>query len=214
MSEQANVRSLDAIEVVKSSLVSFREQLMQSLTTIDIEMRRVLDWLEHDRPKFWKTQVRLARDAVTTAKADLHRCLMYPVGDERPSCREERAELKRAEAQLAYCEAKAERLKHWIREVRHEMFEYEGRIGQVKDLVESDVPQAIGILSRLLTRLEEYQALRHDGNMTPPPHASGLATSVSNDQLADELWPEQFNQPTPEVGKVPEISQAPDRESP
>jgi len=213
MSDSANVRSLDAIEIVKSSLVSFRDQIMQSLTTIDIEMRRVLDWLEHDRPKYWKTQVRLARDGVTTAKADLHRCLMYPVGDERPSCREERAELKRAEAHLAYCEAKAERLQHWIREVRHEMFEYEGRIGQVKDIVESDVPQAIGILSRLLTRLQEYQALRQVGNTSLPPSSDGLVTLVTSHQLADELWPEKLP-PSSELVKDFEITQAPDGESP
>jgi len=148
-------------------------------------MRRVLDWLEHDRPRFWRMQVRVAMDEVTAARAALHRCLMYPVGDERPSCHEERAALKKAQARLAYCEDKSERLTHWIREVRHEMFEYEGRIGQLTEIVEFDVPQAVGILAKLLARLQEYQAVRQQGG-----EAAGEAASAAGQALAEELWPE------------------------
>ncbi len=182
MNGSANVQSFDAITTVRAALVSFGDQLEQALSTLDIEMRRVLDWLEHDRPRFWRKQVREAIDGVTEARAALHRCLMYPVGDERPSCREEKATLKRAQARLAYCEDKAERLQHWIREIRHEMFEYEGRIGQLKEMVECDVPQAIGILAKLLTRLQEYKAVQASG---------GEAASTARTALAEELWPEQ-----------------------
>ena len=85
---------------------------------------------------------------------------MYPINDERPSCYEERAALKQAEARLAYCDEKSERLRHWIREVRHEMFEYEGRISQLMELVEFDVPRATTILDRLLVHLHDYQSIR------------------------------------------------------
>ena len=114
----ANVRSLDAIRAVREALLVFQDQLDQALTAIDVEVRHVLDWLEHDRPRYWKVQVREAGDAVTEAKQDLHRCLMYPINDERPSCTEERDELKKAEARFAYCLEKSERLRHWTREVR------------------------------------------------------------------------------------------------
>jgi hypothetical protein len=122
-------------------------------------------------------------DEVNAARAALHRCLMYPIADERPSCREERAALKKAQARLAYCEEKSERLTHWIREVRHEMFEYKGRIGQLSEIVEFDVPAAIGLLTKLLTRLEEYQAIRQHGAASGEPASSGGMA------LANELWP-------------------------
>jgi hypothetical protein len=112
--------------------------------------------------------VRTANDAVTAARAALTRCLMYPINDERPSCYEERAELKKAEAERVYCEEKAERLRHWTREVRHELFEYEGRISQLVELVESEVPAAIGVLSKLLGRVEDYQLTRLRGGSAPP----------------------------------------------
>jgi hypothetical protein len=160
MSGSANVQSSDAIEAVKGALAFFKDQIEQSLSTNDIEMRRVLDWLEHDRPRYWKTRVRTAHDEVTAARAALARCLMYPINDERPACYEERAAVKKAEAQRVYCEEKAERLRHWIREVQHELFEYEGRISQIVELVEADVPAAIGVLNKFLLRLEEYQSMR------------------------------------------------------
>jgi hypothetical protein len=175
MSGSANVQSSEAIEAVKAALAFFKDQIEQSLATNDIEMRRVLDWLEHDRPRYWKTRVRTANDEVTAARAALTRCLMYPINDERPSCYEERAAVKKAEAQRVYCEEKAERLRHWIREVRHELFEYEGRISQVVELVEADVPLAIGVLNKLMTRLEDYQATRPRGG-GPSPQVSPPST--------------------------------------
>ena len=78
-----------------------------------------------------RTQVRIANDQVHEAQQALHRCLMFPIADERPSCYEERAALKKAQARLAYCEEKEERVRHWQRTVQHELFEYEGRISQL-----------------------------------------------------------------------------------
>jgi exonuclease VII large subunit len=184
MTGSANVQSVTAITATKAALASFADQVEQALATIDVEARRMLDWLQHDRPRYWRNQIRLANDAVVEARAGLERCLMYPINDERPSCREERAALKRAQARLAYCEEKAERLNHWRRELQHEMFQYEGRISQLVRVVEIDVPQAIDLLRKLLERLEEYQAVR----------VASRGPAYDAVALASQLWPE-----TPDV---------------
>jgi len=191
----ANVQSLEAITAVRSAMVTFRDDLEQAIAAIDLEMRKVLDWLEHDRPRYWRNQLRLAHDDVTQARQALHRCLMYPINDERPSCYEERAELKKAEVRLAYCDEKSERLRHWIREVRHEMSEYQGRISQLKDLVEIDAPQAMLILDRLLTRLHEYQAIRRP--------EGGLAAAAASESFARELMPDRVPPPPQELAVAP-----------
>jgi hypothetical protein len=72
-----------------------------------------------------------------------------------------------------------ERVRHWQRTVRHELFEYEGRISQLVRTVEMDVPQAIGVLHKIVRRLEVYQALR-----TNDP--SGAYNDFA---LVQELWP-------------------------
>lgn len=181
MTGTANVRSVAAITATKKALSTFADQVQQALAMIEVESRRMLDWLQHDRPRHWRNQIRLANDEVAEARAALQRCLMYPTGDERPSCYEERAVLKRAQARLAYCEEKAERLKHWKREVEHELFQYEGRISQLVRIAEIDVPQAEELLRKLLDRLEEYRAVR----------VAGRQTSYDDVALAAQLWPEE-----------------------
>jgi hypothetical protein len=66
------------------------------------------------------------------------------------------------------------------------LFEYEGRISQLVELIESDVPAAIGILNKLLTRLEEYQSIRPRQGSGPPTMAGA--------SLAAELWPPATDQ--------------------
>jgi hypothetical protein len=180
MSTSANVQSLESIEAVRRAMLLFDEQVADALTELGSEMRRMLDWLEHDRPRFWKTQVRKAHDQVHDAQQALHRCLMFPIGTERPSCYEERMALKKAEARFVYCQEKEQRVRHWQRTVQHELFEYEGRISQLVRLVEVDMPQALAVLTRIVRRLEEYHTVR-----VGSPH--GAYNDVS---FARELWPE------------------------
>ena len=156
MSGPAKVHSTDAIEAVRLALVMFVDRVTDALAELSSEMRRVQEWLEHDRPKHWKNQIRLAMDQAHEAQQALHRCLMFPVADERPSCYEERAELKKAKARLEYCQEKTERVRHWQQTMRHELFEYEGRMSQLDEVdrdrrapsdrrVESDCSQFGGV---------------------------------------------------------------------
>ena len=197
MSSPANVQSLEAIDVAKNALIKFKDQVADALTEIDAEMRRVLEWLEHDRPRFWKTQYRIATDRVHEAQQALHRCLMFPVADERPSCYEERTELRKAQARQRYCEEKSELVRKWHGTVQHELFEYQGRISQLERLIEIDVPQAIGVLNKIVRHLEDYQSVR------PAPGQSAASS------LAAKLWPED------EVNEEAAASteSVPDRES-
>lgn len=159
MAGPAHIQNTDAIEAVRTALAKFAHQVGDGLTELEAEMRRMLDWLEHDRPRYWKNAVRQAWDGVELAKQNLHRCLMYPIGDERPSCTEERQALKQAEARLAYCQEKSERLKGWCRDLRHELFEYEGRMAQLKEITEIDVAQSVALLGKILDRVAEYHLL-------------------------------------------------------
>ncbi len=183
MSGPAYIHNTDAIESVKAALANFAYQVDEGLTEISAECRRTLDWLEHDRPRFWKHRVRVAWDEVEQAKKELNRCLMFPIGDERPSCAEQRAALKKAQANLAYCEQKAERLKDWCRQVRHELFEYEGRISQLKTCGEIDVVLAMAALDRILARVDEYRAL---GSPTAVPKLDIAAVMSSTESEAKD----------------------------
>ena len=184
MSESAQVRSIDAITAFQGALTRFEQRAKDALETLRSEVRRADDWLRSDRPPHWKEQVRLASEAVHRAKVDLDRCLMYPVADERPSCREEREQLKKAQSRLDYCGEKSELVRHWRRELSHELFEFEGRLAVLRQLVEEELPLARTRLKQIVRKLDNYQiekpplaenrpAARSVGGENAPPGTEG-----------------------------------------
>jgi hypothetical protein len=157
----AQVRSTDAIEALSAALARFAQRVQNSLDALDGELHRADDWIEHDRPGHWRRAVHAAETGVTDAKVELERCLMMTTADgQRPACREQKAALEAAKARLAYCREKAEKVRHWQRSFRHEMFEYDGRIGQLRAVLDQQTPAARAVLERILRRLEEYRIER------------------------------------------------------
>lgn len=153
----ANVKSTDAILAVKAALAGFCKQSSDGLEELNSEIRRTIEWLEHDRPAYWKERVRRAYDKVGEAKDELQRCLTFQASEShRPSCTEQKAALHRAQQHLKYCLEKQERVKHWNREVAHEMHEYHGRIAGLGTVLEADGPAALAVLERLVVAIEEY----------------------------------------------------------
>ncbi len=160
MPSPAQVRSVDAIERFRAQLAKYEEQVQDALESLTIELRRAGDWLKYDQPSYWKQQSKLAEDAVHRAKLDLERCLIFPIAGERPACREQRAVLKKAQQRVEHCRGKRERVKHWNRHLQHEMFEYEGRVGHLQRILETELPAARAKLQQIVRQLDAYQIER------------------------------------------------------
>jgi exonuclease VII large subunit len=167
MSGPAQVRSTPVIEALALALTRFEKRVQAALDTLDGEMHRTEDWLEHDRPGHWKRELHEAEDMLHEAKMNLERCLMMVVAGQRPACREQKAAVAEAQARLAYCREKGDVVKQWQRNFRHESLEYRGRVGQLRRALEHDVPKARTLLMKIVRRLEEYQIER-------PPEAMDL----------------------------------------
>jgi len=178
----AQVRSFEAIQAVRDEVSRFAARASDGVDELAGEIRRVLDWVEHDRPAYWRSRVRVAYDRVAEARANLNRCLMYPINEEAPSCTEEKAALKRAQAHLAYCEEKQRKVHEWARDLRHELHEYDGRIARLKRWVESDAPRCEALLDRTLASLERYAS----GSPPASTPATGEETSEGSDATSDD----------------------------
>ena len=157
MSSPAQVRSIASIESFRHALLDFGHRMDEALVELGGQMRRAVDWIEQDQPSYWRHQAREADDAIHETKMNLERCLLNRVADQRPACREQREELKMARVRREFCRAQIERVRHWRRALKHEIFEYEGRIGQLKRVLEQDIPRAIANLEKILRQLEAYR---------------------------------------------------------
>ncbi|MCH2115475.1 MAG: cobalamin biosynthesis protein [Pirellulales bacterium] len=187
MTRPANIRSTDAIDDFREAIYRFEVRAQNALDTLSAEMRRALDWLEYDCPADWKKQTKRAEDNVHQAKLDLERCLAFPVADERPVCRDQRAALKKAQTRLNYCREQSHCVQRWNRQMQHEQFEFSGRLGQLQRLLEADLPAARAKLQSIVRRLDEYQIERPptDAGVRPVvsgPSAPGQATPVAPEE--------------------------------
>lgn len=175
----ASVRSFEAIQRMREELQKFAFRSGEGLEQLEGEVRRVIDWVEHDRPGYWKERARRAFDAEAEAKNDLHRCLMFPINDEQPACAEQRAALRKAQAYRAHCEQMRVRVRELAHTLRHELQEYQGRVSQLKQAIEVDTPRSTALLARSLDALERYAQGASPG---APPAGGGESAPPPADQ--------------------------------
>ncbi|MEQ8208704.1 MAG: hypothetical protein RH917_02635 [Lacipirellulaceae bacterium] len=167
MSQPAQVRNSQAIEDLRAGLARFNARAQAALELLDGELQRACEWIDHEQPAYWKKQTRKADEAVNLAKIDLEHCLMFPVAGERPACREERDVLHAAKRRAELCREKSETVRHWKQSLNHEVYEYQGRVGQLREQLVTDMPHALAKLKIILNKLENYTVENSVRNTIP-----------------------------------------------
>lgn len=159
MNRAAKVTSIDAIRSFKLAVQGFEDDVRDALTNLMLEVRRAVDWFEQDRKRYWPDQVRRRWEEVNQARINLERCRLQKYGDKTPACYEEKEALEKAKRRLRVAQNKVEAVRRWSRTVKHEADEFQGRMGQMNWCLDSDVPQVVAALERILTALEKYASV-------------------------------------------------------
>ena len=187
MSRSAKLTSIDAVERMSAALAAFGEEVAVALDQLDIETKRAVEWIRHDRKAYWTSQVRWNRDGVSQSRAELERALTYRgVADQRPSCREERADLEKSRRRLRVAEEKIDRVRHWTHAIDHEVLELVGGMSQLSQWLQADLPRAQGVLKRLAAALEAYVATPTTSTGEPPAAKASTGGRLAKTDVADE----------------------------
>ncbi len=174
MAESANVLSIERIREFRNAVQRFLEELSRSLDSIKLELQRAFDWIEHDRPNYWKAQTRRAFERVAETRTALSTCLMRTVAGRRPSCIEEKQAHEAAKRRLQHCQNQIERTKQWGYKIRHEANDFRGRMAGLQRLTESDLPRLLALLDRTVAALENYaEIVSAEGDPPGKPASSG-----------------------------------------
>lgn len=190
MMSSANVRSIHMLHEFRAALVNFREESSQALAAVDVEIRRMIDWLSHDQLKYWQVEIRRREDAVGEARADLNRCLMSSAGDGTPSCTDQKKALEKAKRRLAEAQDKLEKVKHWSRVVEQEVSEFRGPAQSLNNLLDGVLPQGLALLDRKVAMLEQYADLLPGGG-APSASSQAPASTPSSAEPASSNNPPQ-----------------------
>lgn len=173
----ANVASIDAVRTVKGALRQFEADLTNALVTLELEARRPMEWLEHDRSQYWPRELRRASDWVAEARLAMQRCELTIDADHRKTCYDERKQLEKAKRRLELSEEKIQAVRRWRLEVRKEVEEFEVHVAKLKRYLETDFQRAIAALERMAAALDRYT---QTGSPAAGERASQGATSSAD----------------------------------
>jgi hypothetical protein len=187
MSTQADVKSIDTLVFVKAALVSYAHETAQALAEVELEGRRAVDYITIDRAAFWKAEVRRASDMVNDAIKDLEHCRAFKkVGNNQPSCIEEKKNLEKARARLAKAEEKAEAVRRWTPVVLQQFRETCVRLVHFREVVDVDCPKAIAHVERMIKALDAY---REVSGPRPSSASSGVGGAAAVTRQTEEPLP-------------------------
>jgi hypothetical protein len=159
MIPSANVTSVQAMADFQAALVNFADRAGDVLTTAELELRRLIDWLA-EKAQHYQAEIRAAENAVFEAKAELTRKRMMRIGDRKPDTIDQEKALARAQAWLEHAQEMLERTRRWQREFPDHVLDYEGPARQLKFLLEAQAPQMAAFLTQKIEALEKYQRLQ------------------------------------------------------
>ena len=205
MSSQADVHSIEALKDFRVALALFGEEALAALGAVEMEVRRTVQWLQHDRRAYWQEQIKRRREQVATAQAEVFRRKLAKTADYTPA--DERAEgappegrgqpPRRRDAGRAGQEVGARAPAGRPRVPRRAS-------GGSRTSPRGDVPRAMALLDRMIDALEAYLRVAPPGG--PARDRSPLesiAGAILGDDPADDR---RRARPTPE----PEDPEPPD----
>ncbi len=160
MSTQADVKSIDTLAFMKAAFASFAHETGQAVSECEIQGQRAVDWICVDQAGYWKAECRRMADLVNKAVKDLEHCRTFKkVGDNQPSCVEEKKALDKAKQKLARAEQKAEAVRRWTPVVQQQFRETCVRLVRFREVIDVDCPKAMAQLERMLKALDAYRSV-------------------------------------------------------
>ncbi len=204
MDSQADVRSIDSLKDFRVALALFSDDALSALGAVDSEVRRTLQWLQHDRREYWQQQIKRRREAVASAQAEVFRRKLAKTGDHTPAMSEQKEHLRRAEVSLQEAEAKEKLVRKWEPALQQAALEYHATTRRINSIASGDVPRAMALLERLVEALESYlEVYVPTGSISRPPLDAIAADFLSNEPAIE----------SPETISDPDVPQTETRES-
>ncbi len=161
--QRADVRSVRALEDLRTGLTRFGAEAEQVLRAMAAELRRVQEYLG-ERRRYWEARVRTAEEELRRAQAALTACQSRGYTDPRtgytyvPPCLQEKAWVERASRDLTEVRARLRELMDWQQLVERSATDYQRQAQRMSTWLQTEHPKALALLERKLEALHAYLA--------------------------------------------------------
>jgi hypothetical protein len=206
---RANVRSLESVQRFRPKIYQFEEDLEAALTSLRVEVKRTLQWIDHDCPSYWSNQVRLGFDRVAEARTTLMRKQMITVAGHRSEAIDEKKALAKAKQNLELAQQKVQACRQWSIKAHHAADEYTARVGRVEQSVGRGLPRIKMMLDRMIAALEDYAQVAR-GAVSDLNASVEIDTDLSPDQKAAATPANQAEAPPAVLSAAPPSDAGPE----
>jgi hypothetical protein len=169
MNTGAGVRSLEALKDWYSAVVEFRGEAHNAMVSLGLSLQHATNFLQEQQAN-WQRAIRRAEDEVSHARIELVRLQQQRFYGEMPDTTVAEIELRKAQAELQFCEERLEAVRRWMQKLPQVILDiYEGPARNLEYFLDSDLVRAIALLDRQLVALEEYLGLKPPTRSAPAP---------------------------------------------
>ena len=151
MAESANVGSIDAIREFREALGLFIEDARNALTAVELENRRINEWVKNTQRLYWINEVKRRREKMNEIRCELHRKKLSGGGDT-----EAKEAVRIANHRLRVAEDKVEVVKKAAPILQHAIDEYLGLSRPLGDMLTGELEHCMGLLQRMADALDDY----------------------------------------------------------
>jgi hypothetical protein len=159
MSKSANVLSVQTLKDFKLAMITFAEDARNSLSGVDMELRRMRDWVERDQLGYWQSQIKKRQEDLMQARADLHKRKISQQGSDAVSDAEQKEALRDATRRLRVAEEKLAQIKRLIPVLHHAIDEYHSHSQPLGDHLSGGFEKSLFSLQKMIDSLHAYLAL-------------------------------------------------------
>ena len=180
MSRSANVQSIQTLRDFKVAMITFGEDARNALSGVEMDLRKMRDFLERDQLGYWQMQIKRRNEEVMQARADLHRRKISQQGSDAVSDSEQKEALREAMKRLRIAEEKVALIKRLIPQLHHAIAEYHSHSQPLGDHITGGFEKSLSVLERMILSLEAYVATTAPSapRMEPVASTSGAATTT------------------------------------
>jgi hypothetical protein len=191
MSKSANVLSVDTLRDFKVQMINFAEDARNSLGGVDMELRRIRDWLERDQLGYWVAQIKKRQEDLMQARSDLHRRKLSQSGSDAVSDADQKEALREATKRLHAAEEKVAVIKKLIPFLHHAIDEYHSHSQPLGDHLAGGFEKSLSILEKMTRALDAYAALKAPTAPTldPVPETGPTSATATADGSANTTTP-------------------------
>ncbi len=208
MSKSANVLSVQTLKDFKLAMITFAEDARNSLSGVDMELRRMRDWLERDQLGYWQSQIKRRQEDLMQARAELHKRKISQQGSDAVSDAEQKETLREATRKLRIAEEKLAQVKRLIPFLHHAIDEYHSHSQPLGDHLSGGFEKSVFTMQKMINSLEEYLALaaptapRLD-SFTGTGHSATSAGSSAASESANSMASAGDTPPTDSANGTP-----------